>query len=59
MNSSTKNEIKGKFHEVKGTIKEQLGQVTNNPDLENEGKAEHIAGKIEKKVGQIKKVLEK
>jgi uncharacterized protein YjbJ (UPF0337 family) len=57
--SSTKDEIKGKLHEVKGTIKEKLGQATNNPDLEDEGKAEHITGKVQKKAGQIEKVLEK
>ena len=44
---------------MKGKIKETAGQVTNNPDLEAEGKAEHRAGKVEKKVGQIEKVLEK
>jgi uncharacterized protein YjbJ (UPF0337 family) len=59
MNPSTKDEMKGKFHEVKGTIKEKVGQATNNPDLEDKGRAEHIAGKIQKKVGQIEKVLEK
>src|ERR1700730_10708216 len=59
MNPSTKDEIKGNFHEVKGKVKEKAGQVTNNPDLEAEGKAEHIAGKVEKKVGQIEKVLGK
>jgi uncharacterized protein YjbJ (UPF0337 family) len=59
MSTSTKDEIKGTFHEVKGEIKKKVGQVTNNPDLEAEGKAEHQAGKVEKKVGQIKKVFEK
>ena len=33
MNPSTMDEIKGSFHEVKGTVKEKVGQVTNNPDL--------------------------
>jgi uncharacterized protein YjbJ (UPF0337 family) len=36
-----------------------VGEVTNNPDLKAEGKAEHRTGKVEKKVGQIKKVFEK
>jgi uncharacterized protein YjbJ (UPF0337 family) len=44
---------------VKGKVKEKAGQVTNNPDLEVKGKAEHTAGKVEKKVGQIEKVFEK
>src|ERR1700675_2842302 len=59
MNPSTKDEIKGNIHAVKGKVKETAGQVTNNPDLEAEGKAERTAGKIEKKVGQIEKVLGK
>ena len=59
MNTGTKDEIKGKFHEVKGTAKEKVGQVTNNPDLETKGKAEHNIGTVEKKVGQVEKVLEK
>jgi uncharacterized protein YjbJ (UPF0337 family) len=59
MKPSTKDEIKGTFHEVKGKVKEKAGQVTNNPDLKAEGEAEHTAGKVEKKVGQIEKVLEK
>ena len=59
MNPSTKDEIKGTVHEVKCKVKEKAGQVTNNPDLEAEGKAEHTTGKVEKKLGQIEKVFEK
>jgi uncharacterized protein YjbJ (UPF0337 family) len=44
---------------VKGKVKETAGQVTNNPDLKAEGKAEKNTGKVEKKVGQIEKVFEK
>jgi uncharacterized protein YjbJ (UPF0337 family) len=46
MNPSTKHEITGNLHEVKGTIKEKVGQVTNNPDLEAGGKTEHNKGVI-------------
>jgi uncharacterized protein YjbJ (UPF0337 family) len=35
------------------------GKVTNNPNLQVEGKAEKITGRVEKKVGQIEKVFEK
>jgi uncharacterized protein YjbJ (UPF0337 family) len=30
-----------------------------NPDLEGEGKEEKIAGKVQEKIGQVKKVLGK
>ena len=59
MTSSTHDEIKGKLHEAVGTVKEKIGQVTNNPDLEAEGTAERIDGTVQDKVGQIKKVFEK
>ncbi|MGO9256967.1 MAG: CsbD family protein [Bryobacteraceae bacterium] len=59
MNPSTKDQIKGGFHEVKGKIKETAGQVAGNPDLEAEGNAENLGGKVQKKVGQIEKVFEK
>ena len=57
MKPSTENEISGKVHEVKGTIKEKVGELTNDPDLEGEGIGEKIAGKAQKKVGQVEKAL--
>ena len=59
MQPSTKDEIAGKIHEVKGTIKEKTGQLTNDADLEGEGIGEKIAGKIQKKISQVGKVIEK
>ena len=59
MKSSTKDQIIGKFHEVKGKVKEKAGQVINNPDLESEGKSENLTGKVQKKVGQVEGVFEK
>jgi len=59
MSSSTTDQVKGKFHEVKGKVKEKLGHVAGNPDVESEGQAENLAGKVQKKIGQIKKVFEK
>jgi len=59
MKPSTKDEIAGKVKEVKGTVKEKVGELTNDPDLEGEGIGEKIAGKVQKKVGQLEKVLGK
>jgi uncharacterized protein YjbJ (UPF0337 family) len=59
MKPSTENEIAGRVHEVKGTIKEKAGELTNDPDLEGEGIGEKIAGKIQKKIGQVEKAIEK
>ena len=59
MRQSTKDKVEGQLHEVKGKIKEKVGQATSNPDLEREGQAENLAGKFQKKVGQIEEVFEK
>ena len=59
MKPSTKNEIAGKLHEVKGSIRQKAGQLTNEPDLEGKGIGERVAGKIQKKVGELEKIFEK
>jgi uncharacterized protein YjbJ (UPF0337 family) len=59
MKQSTQDQITGKLHELKGDVKEKVGQVTNDPDLTAEGQNENLSGKIQKKIGQIKQVFEK
>jgi uncharacterized protein YjbJ (UPF0337 family) len=57
MKQSTKDKTEGKFHELKGKVKEKVGRATNNPNLEAEGQGEQIGGKLKKKIGQVEKVL--
>ncbi len=59
MKSSTKDRAEGAFHELKGKAKEIAGKATDNPKLEAEGTGEKFAGKIQEKIGQVKKVLGK
>jgi len=59
MKPSTKDQMEGKLHELKGKAKQKVGQVANKPNLAAEGQDEQVAGKIQKKVGQIEKVFEK
>jgi uncharacterized protein YjbJ (UPF0337 family) len=59
MKPSTKDQMAGKFHEAKGAVKERTGVATNNPDLANRGHDEKVSGKIQNKVGQVEKVIEK
>lgn len=59
MDSSTNDKIKGNFHEAKGKIKEEAGRATGNRDMEDRGTGEKVAGKVEKKVGDVKKVFGK
>ena len=59
MDESAKDKTQGKIHQVVGKVKEKVGQAIDNPELEEEGTAEKLKGKVQDKVGDIKKVFEK
>lgn len=59
MKPSTKDQTKGKMHEVKGTVKEGAGKATPNVSMEQQGRAEKITGKVQKNAGKVEKKLEK
>lgn len=59
MKSSTKDQAEGKFHKMKGRIKEAAGKISDNTKLEAEGTGERITGIVQETVGQVKKVLGK
>jgi uncharacterized protein YjbJ (UPF0337 family) len=54
MTTGTHDKAEGTVHQVKGAVKEQIGKMTNNPNLQDEGTAEKIDGKVQKKIGEIK-----
>jgi uncharacterized protein YjbJ (UPF0337 family) len=57
MKPSVKDKAEGTIHQIKGSVKEKTGKVTNNPDLESEGEGEKVAGKVQKKIGQLEKAV--
>ena len=57
MKSSNQDKAEGTFHEVKGKVKEVAGKLSDDPNLEAEGIGEKIAGKVQEKVGDVKKIL--
>jgi len=59
MKSSMQDKVVGTFHQVKGKVKEVAGELSDNPKLEAEGIAEKVAGNVQEKIGQVKKVWEK
>lgn len=59
MKSNTKNKAEGKIHQVRGKLKETIGKIVDNHELEIEGKVQHTKGKIQEKLGEIEKVIEK
>lgn len=37
----------GMIHAIKGATRQKVGELTNNPDLKADGRAEKIAGKVQ------------
>ena len=58
MKSSTRDRAKGRAREAKGRVKEKAGRAIGNPNLADRGTSEKVGGKIQRKVGEIKRVLE-
>lgn len=59
MKSSNQDKAEGKFHKMKGKVKEVAGKLIDDPELEAQGASEKFAGKTQKKVGEIKDVFGK
>ncbi len=59
MKSSTRDDAEGKLHQAKGTIKQAIGRMVGDRDLNAEGREEHAEGKCQEKIGQVKKVMGK
>ena len=59
MKESIKDEVIGKAHEIKGSVKEMAGKAVGKKKLEAEGKGEKMAGKIQGTVGRIEKAMGK
>ena len=58
MKSSIRDKMEGTGHKMKGSVKESVGKLSNNPRMEVEGTIEKTAGKVQHKIGEAKKVLE-
>lgn len=54
MSLPNNDELKGKWDQAKGWVKDKTGEATNNPDLEAEGEADRAAGKGEETWGKVK-----
>jgi uncharacterized protein YjbJ (UPF0337 family) len=47
-----KNQVKGTAKEVKGRIRGDLGDATDNPSQHIKGRAEELEGKVQKNFGK-------
>ena len=57
MKSSTQDHVEGTAKSIAGNVKQATGKVLGNPRLQAEGKANQGEGRIQQKIGDVKKVF--
>jgi uncharacterized protein YjbJ (UPF0337 family) len=50
-----RDELEGKAEALKGKIKQATGDLTNDPQLHDEGVADEVAGKTQDTLGRAKR----
>ena len=55
MSLPNKDEIKGKVDQAKGAVKEKAGNLTNNPELEQEGRNDRTHGQVQENIGTARR----
>ncbi|MCM3872681.1 MAG: CsbD family protein [Pyrinomonadaceae bacterium] len=55
MGLPNRDELEGKFDQVKGGIKEKVGRAINDRDLEDEGTADRASGDVQEGWGKAKR----
>ena len=55
----TEDEFKGKAREVKGRAKDAVGGLTNDPEMQIEGKIDKLTGKAQSALGKAERDLQK
>jgi len=50
-------ELKGKAKQVKGSAKQTVGNLINDPELHDEGSADRVEGKVQEKAGKARRVI--
>ena len=49
------DEVKGKWEQAKGSVKDKVGEVTGDTELEAEGEAQHAGGEVQEGWGKVKR----
>ena len=55
MGLPNKDEVKGKFDQAKGTVKESAGRAFNDREMESEGAADRAGGHLREGYGTAKR----
>ena len=54
MSLPNKDEVEGKWEQVKGTVKDKVGEATGDRDLEAEGEVQNAEGETQETQGKVK-----
>jgi len=57
--SAFTDKLKGNWNQIKGKLKQQYGDLTDDDLTYTEGKEDELIGKIQKKTGQSKEEVQK
>ena len=57
MSSGFSDDLKATGNKLKGGAKEAVGNATNDPKLQTEGKVDQAKGAIQEKLGDIKEAI--
>ena len=49
------DEMEGKWEQLKGSVKDTVGEVTGDRDLEAEGEVQHAEGETQETWGKVKR----
>ena len=55
MGMPNRDEMKGKFDQAKGTVKENVGRAVDDRDMETRGASERASGHLEEGYGKAKR----
>lgn len=55
--SAITDRIKGNWNQIKGKLKEEYGELTDNDLMYQEGKEEQLLGRIQEKTGKSKQEI--
>jgi uncharacterized protein YjbJ (UPF0337 family) len=55
--SATTDKIKGNWNQIKGKLKQEYGDLTDNDLTYAEGKEDELIGKLQEKTGKAKKEI--
>lgn len=57
--SAFEDKLKGNWNQIKGKLKQEYGELTDDDLMYAEGKSDELLGKIQKKTGKTKEEVQK